>query len=187
MYNAIHDVFDTRRFIRFLQYAVNATDVIARRLRLAFQDVDAAKQALYRVVEIMGEELKWTEDQKQHQIEDAFHFIDRQMGHKAVRSHAPSVVRDRVRMSLQRFQEQESSPGQGLNTKRVASLVNELNLGEYTTDEITTVLEHLHSNHGNKGITEIEFLQLTAELRQIQDKAADAEKKAHWPYQKGSK
>jgi len=47
------------------EYAVTAVDMIARRLRLAFLNVQAAQEALPTIVNIMAEELNWSEDEKQ--------------------------------------------------------------------------------------------------------------------------
>ena len=46
------------------EYACTAIDVIARRTSLAFLDVQAAEEALPRVVEIMGKELSWSKEEK---------------------------------------------------------------------------------------------------------------------------
>ncbi|CAB4065768.1 glpA [Lepeophtheirus salmonis] len=46
------------------EYALTPVDVIARRLRLSFLNVQAAEEVLPRVVEIMAEELKWSEKSK---------------------------------------------------------------------------------------------------------------------------
>lgn len=45
------------------EYAMTAIDMIARRLRLAFLNVQATQEALPDIVEIMGEELKWSESE----------------------------------------------------------------------------------------------------------------------------
>jgi len=42
------------------EYACRATDVLARRTRLAFLNVHAAEEALPRVIEIMARELGWS-------------------------------------------------------------------------------------------------------------------------------
>lgn len=42
------------------EYAQTAVDVIARRIRLAFLNTYAAHEVLEKVVQIMGEELKWS-------------------------------------------------------------------------------------------------------------------------------
>lgn len=45
------------------EYAMTAIDMIARRLRLAFLNVQAAQEALPEIVDIMGEELQWSESE----------------------------------------------------------------------------------------------------------------------------
>ena len=46
------------------EYACTAVDVIARRTSLAFLNVQAAEDALPRVIEIMGKELGWNKDEQ---------------------------------------------------------------------------------------------------------------------------
>lgn len=49
------------------EYAQTATDVIARRMRLAFLNAQAALEALPAVIDLMAEELKW--DSKRKEVE----------------------------------------------------------------------------------------------------------------------
>jgi glycerol-3-phosphate dehydrogenase len=49
------------------EYAQTAVDVIARRMRLAFLNAQAALEALPKVIDIMGSELKW--DNKRKDVE----------------------------------------------------------------------------------------------------------------------
>lgn len=46
------------------EYACTALDIIARRTRLGFLNVQAADEALPRIVQIMGKELNWSEERK---------------------------------------------------------------------------------------------------------------------------
>jgi glycerol-3-phosphate dehydrogenase len=46
------------------EYAQTTIDVIARRMRLAFLNVNAALESLPTVIDIMGTELKWSNDRK---------------------------------------------------------------------------------------------------------------------------
>lgn len=63
------------------EYARTAVDVIGRRTRLAFQNVQAAHEALPRVVEIMQKELKWSKKEKEVSSavdkRSVFHFKER--------------------------------------------------------------------------------------------------------------
>ena len=51
-------------FYVFQEYALTAVDMIARRLRIAFLNVQAADEILPRVIEIMGNELGWDETKR---------------------------------------------------------------------------------------------------------------------------
>lgn len=62
------------------EYACSAIDMIARRLRLAFLNVQAAQEALPQVVDIMAEELNWSKDEKERQMKMATEFLNTEMG-----------------------------------------------------------------------------------------------------------
>ena len=52
------------------EYASTAIDVLARRTRLAFLSVQAADEALPKIVEIMSKELKWSKSRANVRIMD---------------------------------------------------------------------------------------------------------------------
>jgi glycerol-3-phosphate dehydrogenase len=57
------------------EYAQTAVDVLARRMRLAFLNVQAALEALPGVIDIMGEELKWGKDRKDKEWKETVAFL----------------------------------------------------------------------------------------------------------------
>jgi glycerol-3-phosphate dehydrogenase len=57
------------------EYAQTATDVIARRMRLAFLNAQAALEALPKVIDIMAEELKWDSKRKEVEWKNSVHFL----------------------------------------------------------------------------------------------------------------
>lgn len=57
------------------EYALTPIDVLARRTRLCFLNVQAALEALPRVVDIMGAELHWSRAEKARQIKSAVAFL----------------------------------------------------------------------------------------------------------------
>ena len=61
------------------EYAATAVDVIARRLRLSFLNVQAAEEALPVVVQIMGDELGWDQQERARQTEEAVVFLRSQV------------------------------------------------------------------------------------------------------------
>ncbi|XP_066046591.1 glycerol-3-phosphate dehydrogenase, mitochondrial [Chamaea fasciata] len=64
------------------EYARTAVDIISRRTRLAFLNVQAAHEALPRIVDIMGKELNWCEQKKKEELETAKTFLYYEMGYK---------------------------------------------------------------------------------------------------------
>ncbi|KAI9141501.1 FAD dependent oxidoreductase-domain-containing protein [Paraphysoderma sedebokerense] len=57
------------------EYACTAVDVLARRTRLAFLNSTAASDALPKVINIMSEELNWTEERRKKEYDDAMRFL----------------------------------------------------------------------------------------------------------------
>lgn len=57
------------------EYAETAVDVIARRCRLSFLNVQATLDALPRVIDIMAEERKWSKGRKAAELEGAVRFL----------------------------------------------------------------------------------------------------------------
>ncbi|XP_055330111.1 glycerol-3-phosphate dehydrogenase, mitochondrial-like [Paramacrobiotus metropolitanus] len=72
------------------EYACTAVDVIARRVRLAFINTQAAVECLPRIVDIMAEELKWTKAQKKANFDEAMDFLNNDMG-RAVQAESRNV------------------------------------------------------------------------------------------------
>lgn len=58
------------------EYAVHATDILARRTRLAFLDNQAARMALPIIVSVMAEELKWNKTRIQEELKLSEEFLD---------------------------------------------------------------------------------------------------------------
>ncbi|CAG0882210.1 unnamed protein product [Darwinula stevensoni] len=94
------------------EYARTVTDIIARRLRFAFLNVQAAEEALPLVADIMAEELKWDEKEKSKQIAEARQFLRLDMGgavNKAsVENMAINLTRDQMSKYIARFQQLDS-------------------------------------------------------------------------------
>ncbi|XP_045062284.1 glycerol-3-phosphate dehydrogenase, mitochondrial isoform X1 [Coregonus clupeaformis] len=65
------------------EYACTAIDVIARRTRLGFLNVQAADEALPRIVEIMGKMLDWSDEKRTEELEAAKKFLYLEMGYRS--------------------------------------------------------------------------------------------------------
>jgi len=57
------------------EYAVNARDLIARRLRLAFLDSEVGKKVAPRIVSLMGDTLGWDEERRQRELSEALEYL----------------------------------------------------------------------------------------------------------------
>jgi len=57
------------------EYACTVTDILARRLRIAFLNVHAAQEVIPRVAEIMAKELNWSNARVQEEIKNAEEFL----------------------------------------------------------------------------------------------------------------
>ena len=90
-----------------VEMAATAVDIIARRLRLSFLNVQAAEEALPRIVDIMGEELKWSKAEKAKQQETALEFLKKEMGknvNKEMREKIPiNLTQAEIREYVKRF------------------------------------------------------------------------------------
>ncbi|XP_026275991.1 glycerol-3-phosphate dehydrogenase, mitochondrial isoform X2 [Frankliniella occidentalis] len=90
------------------EYACSAVDMIARRLRLAFLNNQAAQEALPTVIDIMAEELKWSEKEKKVQYEKAVQFLAEQMGQQVNRASREkmsiNLSKDEMQLYIKRFQ-----------------------------------------------------------------------------------
>lgn len=63
------------RYACRVEYAVKATDFIARRTRLSFLNVQATLDALPRIIEIMGSENGWDQKRRETEFQDAMYFL----------------------------------------------------------------------------------------------------------------
>eukprot|EP00794_Sanderia_malayensis_P017819 gene17819-19597_t len=67
-------------YIEAEEFAVTTVDMIARRLRLSFLNVQAAEDILPKVVQIMGHELGWDEAKQMEELESSKRYLD-EMGY----------------------------------------------------------------------------------------------------------
>jgi len=101
----ILNIFQIRYGVR--EYARTAIDMIARRLRLAFLNVQAAQEALPGIIDIMAEELHWSAEEKKKQHREASEFLAHEMGqmvNRASRDKIPiNLTKDEIQLYIKRF------------------------------------------------------------------------------------
>lgn len=81
--------------------------MIARRLRLAFLNVQAAQEALPAIIDIMAEELHWSPEEKKKQYKLATDFLANEMGqmvNRASRDKIPiNLTKEEIQLYIKRF------------------------------------------------------------------------------------
>ncbi len=84
------------------EYAETAVDVLARRTRLAFLSVQAAKDSLPRVIQLMAKEKDWSPDECKRQTTAALEFLTT-MGLNEVYPHRAQFEKAEVTAFRQAF------------------------------------------------------------------------------------
>ncbi|KAM6333115.1 GPDM protein, partial [Podargus strigoides] len=150
------------------EYARTAVDMISRRTRLAFLNVQAAEEALPRIVDIMGKELNWSEQKKKEELEAAKKFLYYEMGYKVKSdqltdrseiSLAPSDI-ERYKKRFHMFDKDKKGFITILDVQRVLESIS-VQIAENTLHEILNEVD-LNKN----GQVELnEFLQLMSAIQ----------------------
>lgn len=125
------------------EYACTAIDVISRRTRLAFLNVQAAEEALPRIVDIMAKELNWKEQRKKEELEAAKKFLYYEMGYKA----RSEQLTDRSEINL--------SPSDVDRYKKRFHKFDKDKKGFITILDVQRVLENIHVQMDSNTLHEI--------------------------------
>lgn len=149
------------------EYAATAIDIVARRLRLSFLNVQAAEEALPRIVDIMAEELNWSNDEKQKQLDSAINFLKTQMGkdvNKSSRENVPiNLTKDEMSVYVKRFNSIDREKKGYITVNDMTRSMKEH--GENVSGpELHSALSEIDTN--NNGQVELEeYLQLMSALK----------------------
>lgn len=89
------------------EYACTAIDVIARRLRLSFLNVQAAEEVLPSVITIMADILKWSKSRQKEELEKTKEFLHKEMGHDVntkIKDAPYNLLKDEINSFTKKFQ-----------------------------------------------------------------------------------
>lgn len=149
------------------EYARTAIDMIARRLRLAFLNVQAAQEALPGIIDIMAEELHWSPEEKNRQTKEASEFLANEMGqmvNRASRDKIPiNLTKEEIQLYIKRFGiiDKDNKGYVSINDIRRGLKVLGLKLNE---DEIHTLLNEIDLNYN--GQMELQdYLQMMSAIK----------------------
>ncbi|XP_050553182.1 glycerol-3-phosphate dehydrogenase, mitochondrial isoform X3 [Spodoptera frugiperda] len=149
------------------EYARTAVDMIARRLRLAFLNVQAAAEALPTIVDIMAEELNWSDAEKKKQIKDASDFLANEMGqmvNRASRDKIPiNLSKDEIQTYIKRFQIIDADRKGFVSINDIRRSLK--NYGEEVTGEqLHEILKEIDTNM-NGQVELDEYLQMMSAIK----------------------
>ncbi|XP_071822474.1 glycerol-3-phosphate dehydrogenase, mitochondrial-like [Apostichopus japonicus] len=148
------------------EYAQTVIDVIARRTRLAFLNVQATEEALHRISDIMGQELNWSKAKKEEEIALARQFLNREMGFNCRTSLMKipiNFTEGEAEKYKKRFRTLDSH-GKGFITPN--DLRQFLEAAGETVDEdaLRSMLNEVDANKNGR-LEEDEFLQLMSAIK----------------------
>ncbi|KAI6660919.1 Glycerol-3-phosphate dehydrogenase, mitochondrial-like [Oopsacas minuta] len=148
------------------EYACTVTDVVARRLSLAFLNVQAAEVAVPRIAEIMGERLGWSWSEREAQVSEAIEYLD-SMGNKVrheIRSSFPEKFNDEELVNLKKkfleFDKDHDGQISVLDMRKVLENLQQ----RVTEQELRELIAEVDTNR-NQTIEFEEFVQLIASLK----------------------
>ena len=149
------------------EYACTVSDVIARRLSLAFLNVQAAEVAVSRVAEIMGDQLGWSWSERESQVREAREYLE-SMGTKVreeIRSSASERQFDEkelqdLKKKFREFDKDEDGQISVLDMRKVLENLKQ----RVSEQELRELISEVDTNR-NQTIEFDEFVQLVASLR----------------------
>ncbi|XP_050308416.1 glycerol-3-phosphate dehydrogenase, mitochondrial isoform X2 [Anthonomus grandis grandis] len=149
------------------EYAMTAIDMIARRVRLAFLNVQAAQEALPDIINIMAEELNWSEDEKKKQTKLATEFLQNEMGqnvNRASRDKIPiNLSKEEIQLYIKRFQIIDKDRKGYVSINDIRRSLKSLGM-KLTDEEIHTLLRDINLTF-NGQLEMADYLQMMSAIK----------------------
>ncbi|KAJ8983687.1 hypothetical protein NQ317_003476 [Molorchus minor] len=150
------------------EYAMTAVDMIARRLRLAFLNVQAAQEALSDVITIMAEELNWSEEEKTKQTKAATEFLHDEMGHnvnRASRDKIPiNLSKSEIQLYIKRFQIIDKDRKGYVSINDIRRSLKQHGEKDVPSEELHEILKEIDTNM-NGQVELDEYLQMMSAIK----------------------
>lgn len=150
------------------EYALTAIDMIARRLRLAFLNVQAAQEALPTIINIMAEELKWSEAEKEKQMKSAMEFLMTEMGqnvNRASRDKIPiNLNKEEIQLYIKRFQIIDQDHKGYVSINDIRRSLKQSGEENVTREQLHEILKEIDTNM-NGQVELDEYLQMMSAIK----------------------
>lgn len=142
------------------EHAQSAVDVLARRTRLAFLSVQAARESLPRVIELMSKELHWSKSECEKQKKQTELFLE-SMGLNEVLPTRSQFTKEEIHHLHSKFNQSKSSPSDvQILTIKAQSIVNSL-LPNLSTADVQKIVDRVDAD-GSGGMSFTDFLEVVA-------------------------
>ncbi|CAH1105150.1 unnamed protein product [Psylliodes chrysocephalus] len=149
------------------EYAMTAIDMIARRVRLAFLNVQAAQEALPDIVNIMAEELGWSAAEKKKQMNDATEFLQNEMGqnvNRASRDKIPiNLSKEEIQLYIKRFQYIDKDRKGYVSINDIRRSLKSLGI-QLTDDDVHSLLSDINVTF-NGTLEMADYLQMMSAIK----------------------
>lgn len=150
------------------EYACTCVDMIARRLRLSFLNVQAASEALPIIADIMGEELKWSKEEKEKQIKACEHFLQTQMGQQVNRQLKEKIPvnlsKEEVATYTKRFETIDKEKKGYVSITDIKRAMRAYGDAEVSGEELHEILREIDTNMNGQVELE-EYLQMMSAVK----------------------
>ncbi|XP_006817735.1 glycerol-3-phosphate dehydrogenase, mitochondrial-like [Saccoglossus kowalevskii] len=148
------------------EYACTVVDVLARRTRLAFLNIQAAEEALPRVVELMAKELGWSKQKQKEEHDEAIKFLYEQMG-SSCRENLMNIPINFSEEDIKKYNKKFDCLDRGkkgyitlLDVRKFLDSIGE----KVTEDQLRDMMNEVDCNKNGR-IEKDEFLQLMSALK----------------------
>lgn len=150
------------------EYACTCVDMIARRLRLSFLNVQAASEALPLIADIMAEELKWSKEEKEKQIKDCVQFLQTQMGqgiNRQLKEKIPvNLTKEEVDQYKKRFDTIDKDKKGYVSIPDIKRAMRAYGDAEVSGEELHEILREIDTNMNGQVELE-EYLQMMSAIK----------------------
>ncbi|XP_011193203.1 glycerol-3-phosphate dehydrogenase, mitochondrial [Zeugodacus cucurbitae] len=150
------------------EYACTAVDMIARRLRLAFLNVQAASEALPVIVDLMGEELHWSKEEKEKQLKQANEFLAHEMGQMVNRTSKERIPiklsKDEIQTYVKRFQLIDKDKKGYVSINDIRRALKSFGDADVSGEQLHEILREIDTNM-NGQVELDEYLQMMSAIK----------------------
>ncbi|XP_019533361.1 glycerol-3-phosphate dehydrogenase, mitochondrial isoform X1 [Aedes albopictus] len=150
------------------EYACTCVDMVARRLRLSFLNVQAASEALPHIADIMAEELKWSKEEREKQIKACEHFLHTQMGQQVNRQLKEKIPvnlsKEEVDLYKKRFDTIDKDKKGYVSIPDIKRAMRAYGDAEVSGEELHDILREIDTNMNGQVELE-EYLQMMSAIK----------------------